>query len=57
MHWTWRGVGAAAAALAGVLQMAVGDKEAVAFGAALLVAGLLVAWKGWLLARLAVVAR
>lgn len=50
----WRTVAVGAAVVAGLLQMAVGDKEALAFGALLVLAAAVLQWKGWFVARLAV---
>ncbi len=56
MRVRWRTVAVGAAGAAGLLQMAVGDREALGFGVLLLLAAAALAWKGWLLARIAVAA-
>lgn len=55
MRVTWRAVLVAAGSACALLQAAVGDREALALAALLLVALGLLWWKGWLAARIAVV--
>jgi plastocyanin len=50
----WRSVALGAATMASLLQIGVGDREAIGLGLALALAAQVLFWKGWLLARLAV---